>query len=86
MALKNIVVGGFSKEQREKELERVKTKYEKKGYKFLKYIDNGTLKSIAVFEVSASIIRKERSAQLLVLGAGFLIISSILYFKSMNIN
>ena len=86
MALKNIVVGGFSKEQREKELERVKTKYEKKGYKFLKYIDNGTLKSIAVFEVSATIIRKERSAQLLVLGAGFLIISAILYFKSMNIN
>ena len=86
MALKNIVVGGFSKEQREKELERVKTKYEKKGYKFLKYIDNGTLKSIAVFEVCASIIRKERSAQLLVLGTGFLIISAILYFKSMNIN
>lgn len=86
MALKNIVVGGFTKEQREKELVRVKNKYEKKGYKFIKYLDNGTLKSIAVFEVSASIIRKERSAQLVVLGAGFLIISAILYFKSMNIN
>ncbi|MDY0053013.1 MAG: hypothetical protein RBR65_10775 [Aliarcobacter sp.] len=52
----------------------------------MKYLDNGTLKSVAVFEVSASIIRKERSAQLLVLGVGFLIISAILYFKSMNIN
>ena len=86
MAIKNIVVGGFSKEQREKELEKIKTKYEKKGYKFLQYIDNGTLKSIAVFEVSDSIIKKERSAQLIVVGVGFLIISAILYFKSMNIN
>jgi len=86
MAKKNIVVGGFSKEQREKELEKVKTKYEKKGYKFLQYLDNGTLKSIAVFEVSDSIIKKERSTQLIVVGVGFLIISAILYFKSMNIN
>ncbi|MBU0925418.1 hypothetical protein KKG81_11060 [bacterium] len=86
MAKKNIVVGGFSKEQREKELEKVKTKYEKKGYKFLQYLDNGTLKSIAVFEVSDAIIKKERSAQLIVVGVGFLIISAILYFKSMNIN
>ena len=36
MALKNIVVGGFSKEQREKELERVKVKYEKKRLQVLK--------------------------------------------------
>ncbi|MFA6740325.1 MAG: hypothetical protein WCR78_02435 [Arcobacteraceae bacterium] len=86
MAKKNIVVGGFSKEQREKELEKVKTKYEKKGYKFLQYLDNGTLKSIAVFEVSDAIIKKERSTQLIVVGVGFLIISAILYFKSMNIN
>ena len=86
MAKKNIVVGGFSKEQREKELEKVKTKYEKKGYKFLQYLDNGTLKSIAVFEVSDAIIKKERSAQLIVVGVGFLIISAILYFKSININ
>jgi hypothetical protein len=86
MAKKNIVVGGFSKEQREKELEKVKTKYEKKAYKFLQYLDNGTLKSIAVFEVSDSIIKKERSTQLIVVGVGFLIISAILYFKSMNIN
>ena len=84
MAKKNIVVGGFSKEQRQKELERVKTKYEKKGYKFLKYIDNGTLKSIAVFEVSDSILKKEKSAQLIVVGVGFLIISAILFIKSSN--
>ena len=37
MALKNIVVGGFSKEQREKELEKIKTKYEKKVINFRIY-------------------------------------------------
>lgn len=82
MAQKSIVVGGFSKEQREKELEKVKTKYTKKGYKFLKYIDNGTLKSVAIFEVNEAILRKEKSAQLIVAGVGFMIIAAILYFKS----
>lgn len=82
MAKKNIVVGGFSKEQREKELQKVKKKYEKKGYKFLEYLDNGTLKSVAVFEVSDYIIKKERSLQLIVVGIGFLIISAILFIKS----
>lgn len=86
MAKKNIGVGGFTKEQRTTQLEKVKMNYEKKGYKFLEYIDNGTLKSVAVFEVSDSIIKKERSAQLVVVGVGFLLISAILYFKSMNIN
>ena len=86
MAQKSIVVGGFSEEQRKKELEKIKIKYEKKGYKFLKYIENGALKSVAIFEVDSSIIKKERSAQLIVVGVGFLIISAILYFKSMGIN
>uniref|UniRef100_UPI004048D893 hypothetical protein n=1 Tax=Aliarcobacter sp. TaxID=2321116 RepID=UPI004048D893 len=86
MAKKNIVVGGFTKEQRLAQLDKIKNKHEKKGYKFLEYIDNGTLKSVAVFEVSDVIIKKERSAQLIVIGVGFLIISAILYFKSMNIN
>ena len=59
MPRKNIVVGGFTKEQRDSQLEKIKIKYEKKGYKFLEYIDNGTLKSVAVFEVSDYILRQE---------------------------
>ena len=82
MQKRNIVVGGFSKEQRQKELEKVKTKYSKQGYKFLNYIENGALKSVAVFEVDQTIIRKERSQQLIVVGLGFLLISAILYMKS----
>lgn len=81
MAQKQIVVGGFSEAQRKKELEKVKVKYEKKGYKFLKYIDNGALKSVAVFEVDESILRKEKSAQLIVAGIGFMVIAAILYLK-----
>ena len=86
MPRKNIVVGGFTKEQRDSQLEKIKIKYEKKGYKFLEYIDNGTLKSVAVFEVSDYILRKEKSVQLIVAGIGFLIIAAVLYIKSMNIN
>ena len=86
MPRKNIVVGGFTKEQRDSQLEKIKIKYEKKGYKFLEYVDNGTLKSVAIFEVSDYILRKERSAQLIVAGIGFLIIAAVLYIKSMNIN
>jgi len=82
MAKKSIVVGGFSKEQRQKELEKVKAKYEKKGYKFINFLENGAMKSVAVFEVSDAILRKERSMQLIVVGIGFMIISAILYMKS----
>lgn len=82
MAKKPIVVGGFSEEQRKKELEKVKKKYEKKGYKFLEYIDNGTLKSTAIFEVDESILKKEKSQQLIVIGIGFMVIAAILFFKS----
>lgn len=81
MLKKNIVIGGFSKEQREKELEKRKIKLGKKGYKFLKYEENGAFKSIAVFEVDEAILRKEKSMQFIVIGVGFLIIAAILQFK-----
>ena len=79
---KNIVVGGFTKEQREKELEKIKTKYSKKGYKFINYVDNGKLKSVAVFEVDENILRKEKSQKLMVIGGFFLLLSLILYIKA----
>lgn len=84
MTKKPIVIGGFTKEQREKELEKTKIKYEKKGYKFLSYEDNGPMKSAALFEVDPAILRKEKSKQLIVLGIGFLIISAILFVKANN--
>ncbi|WP_321470742.1 hypothetical protein [Halarcobacter sp.] len=79
---KTIVVGGFSKEQREKDLEKIKTKYEKKGYKFLEFIENGALKSVAVFEVEKAIVRKEQSKNLILLGVLFLGFAAILYIKA----
>ncbi|XOB61212.1 hypothetical protein ACMC56_11420 [Campylobacterota bacterium DY0563] len=79
---KTIVVGGFSKEQRLKELEKVKTKYEKKGYKFLEFIENGAMKSVAVFEVEKAIVRKEQSRNLILLGVLFLGFAVILYIKA----
>jgi len=79
---KNIVVGGMSKSQREKELEKIKSKYSKKGYSFINYIDNGTLKSVAVFEVDESVLRKEKSQKLLMVGGFFLVLSLILYMKA----
>ena len=80
MAIKNIVIGGFTKEQREKELEKTKTNYAKKGYKFLKFEEKGTLKSVAVFQVDEAILKKEKSMQLIVVGVGFLVVAAILYF------
>lgn len=80
MAIKNIVIGGFTKEQREKELEKTKAKLAKKGYKFLKFEENGALKSVASFEVDEAILKKEKSMQLIVVGVGFMIIAAILYF------
>lgn len=79
---KAFIVGGFTQKQREKELEKVKDKYSKKGYKFIEYIENGAMKSTAMFEVDASIIKKERSKQLIVIGLGFLLIAAILFIKS----
>ncbi len=79
---KEIVVGGFTKEQREQNLEKIKTKFTKRGYKFLKYIDNGTLKSVAVFEVDEKILRKEKSRSLYIMSAFFLLLSLYLFTQS----
>ena len=79
---KNIVVGGFTKEQREKELEKIKIKYSNKEYKFINYVDNGKLKSVAVFEVDEYILKKEKSQKLMFIGGFFLLISLILYLKA----
>ena len=79
---KQIVVGGFTKEQREKELEKIKNKYSKKGYEFLNYIDNGALKSVAIFEVDENKIRKEKATNLILLGVFFMAVAAIMYYKS----
>ncbi|MFY9075967.1 hypothetical protein OZZ08_13520 [Malaciobacter mytili] len=78
---KTIVIGGFTKSQREKELQKIKLKYEKKGYQFIEYIENGLLKSIAIFEVNDLIIRKEKSIKLIGTGILFLIFAIILYIS-----
>lgn len=78
---KNIVVGGFNKEQREQNLEKIKLKFTKKGYRFLEYIDNGTLKSVAIFEVDDIIVRKEKAKKLYILAGCFFILSLYLFFK-----
>jgi hypothetical protein len=78
---KNIVVGGFNKEQRVKNLEKIKEKYSKKGYKFFDYIDNGRLKSIAVFEVNENILRKEKQKNLYFYAGLFLLLSVYLYIQ-----
>ncbi|WP_419782375.1 hypothetical protein [Malaciobacter marinus] len=82
MIKKTVPVSGFSKEQRKKELEKVKVKYEKKGYKFIEFFENGIAKSVAIFEVNEAIAKKEKSKNLIIIGVFFLIIASILYFKA----
>jgi len=79
---KNIVVSGLTKAKREHELEKIKVKYAKKGYKFINYFEKGTLKSVAVFEVDENILRKEKSQILLIVGGFFLVIALILYIKA----
>lgn len=79
---KNIVVGGFSKEQREKELEKIKEKFSKKGYEFVEYLDNGALKSVAVFEVDEQVVRKEKSKNLFILAGFFMLLSVFLYIRA----
>lgn len=78
---KNIVVGGFNKDQRKKNLENIKDKYSKKGYKFLEYIDNGRLKSIVVFDVDENIVRKEKQKTLYLFAGFFLLLSVYLYMQ-----
>lgn len=79
---KAIAIGGFTKEQREKELEDKKQKYSKKGYEFIEYIDNGTLKSVAVFEVDEAYLKKEKMKNLFLLSAFFLIMAAYLFIKA----
>ena len=79
---KQFVVGGFSKEQREKELEKLRAKYSKKGYKFIHYIDNGALKSVAIFEVDEALIKKERATNLILVGIFFIAVAAIMYYKA----
>jgi len=78
---KNIVVGGVNKEQREKNLEKLKEKYSKKGYTFSEYIDNGSLKSVAVFDVDENILRKEKQKTLYIYASFFLLLSIYLYMQ-----
>ena len=79
---KDIVVGGFTKEQREENLEKIKLKHDKKGYKFIKYLDNGTLKSVAVFEVDEVSIKKEKAKNLYIYAGFFLLVSIYLFVKA----
>ncbi len=79
---KPIAVGGFSIEQRQKNLQKLKTKLAKKGYKFLGYHEAGALKSVAVFEVDESVLRKEKSMKLIVIGVGFMVVALILFLKA----
>jgi len=79
---KNIAVGGFTKEQRENNLEKIKTKYAKKGYKFLSFKENGALKSIAVFEVDENILKKEKAKSLYIVAGIFILLSIYLFVKA----
>ncbi len=79
---KEIAVGGFTKEQREKELEKIKIKYSKKAYRFIDYVDNGTLKSVAVFDVDEEVLRKDKAKNLFIAAGFFLLIAAILFIKS----
>ncbi len=67
MVKKTITVSGLTTKQREKELEKVKSKYEKKGYTFIEYIDNGMTKSNAIFEVDEAILKKEKKNKIIII-------------------
>ncbi len=72
---KNIQVSGFTKVQRLKSLEKIKSKYLKKDYKFIEYIDDGITKSMAIFEVDEKIIKKEKKRKtIIVIGSLFIIV------------
>ena len=79
---KEIVVGGFTKEQREQNLEKIKKKHEKKGYQYIDYIDNGTLKSVAVFEVDEAVLKKEKMMNLFLYAGFFMLLSIYLFVKA----
>jgi hypothetical protein len=59
MAEKKINVAGFTKDLRLEELEKIKTKYSKKGYNFIDYSDDGITKSFATFEVDDKTLARD---------------------------
>ena len=81
MKTKPILVGGFTPEQRLKQLEKIKTKYEEKGYKYKEFIEDGRTKSMAIFEVDDAILKKETSKKLILFGVIMLIFAAIIYPK-----
>ena len=78
---KNIPVAGITKNQRLKELEKIKNKYEKKGYLFIEYIDDGMTKSIAIFEIDENNI-KQSSGLFTKIFLGFILIIIVLIIIS----
>ncbi len=78
MAKKTISVSGFTKDQRAKDLERIKKKYEKKGYVFIEYIDDGITKSTAIFEVDEAILKKDKLTKIILAA---IIVFGIIYLS-----
>lgn len=74
---KEIPVIEFSEEKRLQELEKVKAKYEKRGYVFVEYIEKGKANSVAVFEVDEAILKKESKKRNIILG---IITIAVLWF------
>jgi hypothetical protein len=83
---KNISVSGLTKNQRLKELEKIKTKYQKKGYVFIEYIDNGMTKSIAIFEISEENFKKEKFTLYKNISIFFVILIAISFFINSDNN
>lgn len=84
MTKKTIQVSGLTKNQREKALEKIKAKYEKKGYIFLEYIDDGMTKSTAIFNVEESLLKKEKISKILKIGIVVIILIMIVLMSSDN--
>lgn len=80
---KNISVSGFTKNQRLQELEKIKSKYEKKSYVFLEYIDDGITNSIAIFEVDEQTLKNEKNTTKITIG---IIVVSIIAFIFISSN
>ena len=83
---KNISVSGLTKNQRLKKLEKIKTKYQKKGYVFIEYIDNGITKSIAIFEISEENLKKNKSTLYKNISIFFVILIAISFFINSDNN
>ena len=81
---KNISVSGFTKNQRLQELEKVKSKYEKKGYVFLEYIDDGVTNSIAIFEVDETILKNEKTTTKIAIGIIAALVIAFLFMSGDN--